>query len=216
MDLLSALSTNFPIPFPIICSASKFQQWTDRLGSLTHIGTSLGKSTVGSKSGVHRFRYSPWVPIKYGAISENEILILLIYEFEKKIATAQGIAGDSLLEMWLPVPLNPIISGFCRGPEPHELTNQASLGESEGNFYRGHFRQCYFKDFLQFFDEFRHCERGFPLASAGDQPPEGVQLCWRGGRGIPAPWGGHCSCLKALTPLARARPAWRSPPLAMD
>ena len=60
---------------------------------------------------------------KVWAISENEILILLVYNIEEKAATAKGIAGDSVLEMWLPISLNPIIDGFCRGPEPHELAD---------------------------------------------------------------------------------------------
>jgi hypothetical protein len=50
---------------------------------------------------------------KVWSISENEILIFLVYKLEEKKATAQRVAGNFLLKMGLLVPLDPSIGVFC-------------------------------------------------------------------------------------------------------
>jgi hypothetical protein len=79
-----------------------------------------------------------------------------------------------MLEKGLPVSLNPIVHGFCRGPKPHELTNQTSLSQSQRNFDQLGLREGDFRDLFNLFDEFRDRRGGSPLSSTANEPLEGI------------------------------------------
>ena len=61
------------------------------------------------------------------AASEDKISVFFGYKFEDEEPSSKRVAGNTVLELRSPVPLDPIVSGSCGGPKPHELPNQSTF-----------------------------------------------------------------------------------------
>ena len=66
-------------------------------------------------------------PHEVRAAPEDQILIFLGYELEYEESSSNGIAGHTILHLGSLVTLDPVIGGFCRGPEPQKLSYQSSF-----------------------------------------------------------------------------------------
>ena len=111
--LVVCLINEFPYSIPYILKRFIVPVVNQQIGNPNLYMNLLGQFYRGIKIRGPAIQIQSLGSHKVWSISKYEILIFLIYKLKEKEATAEGVAGNSLLEMGLLVSLDPIVGGFC-------------------------------------------------------------------------------------------------------